>query len=205
MNNLSNDQAGIRSHERSQSPEILMKDEMNLILEEAQNRCPRDHLLILLTVLTGLRNSEAIGLNICTVAPFGPVSNILDLPSTIAKGRKPRQIPLREDLVLVMNDFINKKALRGEFTLPESALFVAHKTKKRLSPRDFQRIVLSISIKAINRSIHPHVLRHTFATNLLNASNIRVVQSALGHSNIHSTAIYTHPSVSDLKTAIELI
>lgn len=186
-------------------PDVLLPNEVDSILKEASERCPRDHLMILLTLLTGLRNSEVINLNICTVAPFGPVSNILELPSTIAKGGKPRKIPLREDLILAMENFLSHKRYCLDPYLPTSPLFISHKTKKRLSPRDFQRITRSISTKVLSRSINPHMFRHTFATNLLNCSNIRIVQTALGHSNIQSTAIYTHPTTSDLMTAISKI
>lgn len=205
MNRNSNHSGAVHSHRGTKPPEILLPNEVSSLLKEAEERCPRDYLMIILTLFTGLRNSEICGLNICTVAPYGPISNILELPGTIIKGGKPRQIPLREDLVLIMNDFLNHKPDRNEPDSPESPFFVTHKTKKRLSSRDFQRITKSLSIKVLNRSIHPHILRHTFATNLLNSSNLRIVQTALGHSNIQSTAIYTHPTISDLKEAITKI
>jgi len=186
-------------------PVTLLPNEEASILKEAEERCYRDHVMIKLALFTGLRNSEVIGLNIITVSPYGSVSSILDLPGTIAKGGFPRQIPLREDLVLLLNTFIESKSLRNEPSEPDSPLFVTKKTKKRIGCRDFQRILHDISTKVLNRSIYPHVLRHTFATNLLARSNIRIVQQAHGHSSIQSTMIYTHPSLSDLATAINKI
>lgn len=186
-------------------PVILLPHEIDKILKEAEKRSFRDYMLIRLTLLTGLRNSEVINLNICTVSPFGSVSRILDLPGSIAKGGLSRQIPIRDDLLLELDRFIDSKPARNEPNEFDSPLFVTHKTKLKISSRDFQRITSEISIKVLNRSIYPHVLRHTFATNLLARSNIRVVQQALGHTSLQSTQIYTHPTISDLASAIDQI
>lgn len=190
---------------KTSSPPVLQPAEMKLILDEAAKRSDRDYLMIFTCSLTGLRNSEIVGLNICTVSPYGSVSNILALPGTIAKGGFVRNIPLREDLILIINNFIDSKPDRYEPCSFTDPLFVSHKTKKRLSPRDFQRIMHSISTKVLHRAVHPHVLRHTFATEMLSKSNIRVVQEVLGHQNLQSTQIYTHPTTSDVLEAINKI
>ncbi|GAH96402.1 unnamed protein product, partial [marine sediment metagenome] len=53
------------------------------------------------------------------------------------------------------------------------------------------------------REIHPHILRHTFATRLMSKTSMRVVQELLGHKNLSSTQIYTHPNNADLQEAID--
>jgi len=58
-------------------------------------------------------------------------------------------------------------------------------------------------MKALGFKVHPHMLRHTFGTNLLRVSDIRVVQSLLGHASISTTQIYTHPNTADQKKAID--
>lgn len=192
------------SHDKK-IPSILQPEELSSILDEAHERSARDYLMIFTASLTGLRNSELLGLNICTVAPYGEVSNILCLPGTIAKGGYSREIPLREDLILMLNKFIGSKSDRNENFGYDDPLFVSHKTKKRLNPRDFQRIMHDISTKVLHRAVHPHILRHTFATKMLSHSNLSVVQKVLGHQNIQSTQVYTHPTSSDVLDAIKQI
>ncbi len=72
-----------------------------------------------------------------------------------------------------------------------------------LTTRQVQRIIKSASAKAIGREVHPHLLRHTFASRLMRKTSMRVVQELLGHSSITSTQIYTHPNSDDRRKAID--
>lgn len=74
-----------------------------------------------------------------------------------------------------------------------------------ITARQIERIVKSASLMSIGRAIHPHVLRHTFATRLMRKTNLRTVQELLGHVRITSTQIYTHPNQQDKVTAIRAI
>jgi len=183
-------------------PAILLDHESQALLARAEHSNFRDYIMIKLALGTGLRNSELIGLTIECVSPYHTVSNILDLPGTIAKGGHPRQIPLHPDLRTELSRWIGIKQNLHEPTSNDDYLFCSHKTHSQLSPRDFQRIVHNLSVQAIGRSITPHTLRHTFATRLLSKSNMRIVQGVLGHKNIQSTQIYTHPSNSEVADAI---
>lgn len=69
--------------------------------------------------------------------------------------------------------------------------------------RWYQLVITAAGRRTLNRRIHPHTLRHTFATRLLQETNIRVVQVALGHRSIRSTQIYTHPTMQDLREALQ--
>jgi site-specific recombinase XerD len=124
------------------------------------------------------------------------------LPGTIAKGNSPRDIPLNPDIREHLKQFLTFKRNQKENTSPGDYLFVSVFSHRKLSPRDFQRIVSTASYTTIGRSIHPHILRHTFATRLLAVSNLRIVQKVLGHKNIQTTQIYTHPSSNDISDAI---
>lgn len=190
-------------HGSNPCPEILLKHESDSILTFAEKSSLRDFTMISLALFTGLRNSELINLTVFCIAPFSGVTDYLDLPGTIAKGGRSRSIPLHPDLKVLLTKWLAWKDDHSEPTLPSSPLFLSQRTKRQLSPRDFQRILRDISIVSINRSIHPHVLRHTFATRLLSKSNLRVVQNLLGHSNIQTTQIYTHPNRDDFSSAIE--
>lgn len=181
---------------------ILLPHEIDFILEEAMKQSHRDYMMIFLCLNTGLRNSELVNLTVECVRPHKVFTSIMWLPGTIAKGGSGREIPLNPDTRQKLQWFYQRKVDWSEYVKPESPLFVSRYTHKKLSPRDFQRILSEISIKSIGRSAHPHLLRHTFATKLLAASNLRIVQQVLGHKNIQTTQIYTHPNSNDLVNAV---
>ncbi len=161
--------------------------------------------MIFLSLSTGLRVSELVGLYIEDFSPFGQVSTILTVPSRIAKNGKKRIIPINSETRDILFKFLSVKEKRSESTFPDSFLFVSRFTSNQLSPRDIQRIVRNISISSIGRSITPHTLRHTFATRLLKHTNLRVIQELLGHSRIQTTQIYTHVSIEDSRLAIDML
>ncbi len=158
--------------------------------------------MIFLALSTGLRVSELVGLYIEDVAPFSEVSSILTVPSRVGKGHKKRQIPINEDIRSVLSEFISIRRLSKHLSDPTDFLFLSQFTKKPLSSRDFQRIVRQYSIASIGRGITPHILRHTFATRLMNHTNLRVIQELLGHKFINTTQLYTHPDISDARAAV---
>ena len=193
----------LTSNSHRKEPEILLNHEIDLLLSEAKNQSLRDYTMILLALNTGLRNSEIIGLTIETVRPYDVISNIIQLPGSIAKGGTSRDIPLRPDIRDALEIFLKLRFTQEGSLSPSSFLFVSKYTRRPLSPRDFQRILQKISVKVLGKSINPHILRHTFATKLLTVSNLRIVQKLLGHKNISTTQIYTHPNNNDLVTAVE--
>ena len=185
--------------------DIILDHEIASFLAQAIDQSIRDYTMITLALNTGLRNSEIVGLDVQDIKPYGIITNILDVPERIIKGNMPRSIPLRDDLKTILKLFLLEKDSQKEPVFPDSPLFCSKYTHNRLASRDFQRIVNLLSIKAFNRMIHPHTLRHTFATKLLEKSNIRVVQQVLGHKNLQSTMIYTHPSKNVILEAINEI
>ena len=183
-------------------PDTLLDNEIPLILAEARRSSLRDFTMISLALGTGLRNAELLSLLIEHIQPYGTCTNILEIPHWIGKGNRGRSIPLRKDLRSDLIAFSLWKADFKEPIGPEDHFFVSSRSHKKLNPRDFQRIVQTISTSSIGRSITPHTLRHTFATHLLRVTNMRVVQEVLGHKNIQTTQIYTHPSRDDVSDAI---
>ncbi|MBA7615437.1 Tyrosine recombinase XerC [subsurface metagenome] len=81
--------------------------------------------------------------------------------------------------------------------------FYATWCMRPLTVRQVQRIITSAGKLSIGRDIHPHLLRHTFGTRLMNKTSMRTVQELLGHKRISSTQIYTHPSGEDKRKAID--
>lgn len=119
-----------------------------------------------------------------------------------AKNKRERTIPttsrLREAIELMQREWWIK---HGDFSTPYA--FYQSGRKYPLSPRQVQRIIKEASAASIGREVHPHLLRHTFATRLMTKTSMRVVQQLLGHSSITSTQIYTHPNNDDYQKAID--
>ncbi len=114
----------------------------------------------------------------------------------VGKGGKPRLCFIDARTENLLEQYLS---LRSD---SHPALFISNQNGKRLTTNNLQRIFLSISTRAkLTRPIHPHTLRHTFATNLLkNNCNMRYVQELLGHSSLATTQMYTHVTNSDLES-----
>lgn len=181
---------------------IINDSEISKLLNAAQNQNPRDYTMIYLALSTGLRVSELVGLFLEDISPFGEVSTIISVPARIAKHGKKREIPITFETRTVLSSFIAGESIRGYNISPIDPIFTSLYTFRPLSSRDFQRIIKTLSLSSMGRSITPHTLRHTFATRLLKHTNIRVVQELLGHSCIQTTQIYTHVSITDAQLAI---
>ncbi|MBA7643034.1 Tyrosine recombinase XerD [subsurface metagenome] len=182
---------------------IINDEEIKKLLYYASNHNLRDYTMIFLALSAGLRVAEIVGLFIEDVAPFVEVSTILSVPSRVGKNGKKRDIPINEETRKIIATFIQFKKDFNQPVNPDSYLFCSSRSHYSLSPRDFQRIIKQFSIAAINRSITPHTLRHTFATRLLKHTNLRVVQELLGHARVQTTQIYTHVSMEDVQPVIE--
>ena len=154
----------------------------------------RDRAMLELLFSTGLRVSELCSLN-----------SDLDLSrdefSVRGKGDKVRVVFLSVEAKKAVAAYLKK---RGDMS---EALFVGYgkagkgKDAGRLTPRSVERIVKQYAIKAgITRKVTPHVIRHSFATDLLeNGADLRSVQALLGHANIATTQVYTHVTDKHLR------
>lgn len=154
----------------------------------------RDKAILELLFSTGLRVSELCSLD-------QDINLKLDELSIRGKGEKVRVVFISEDAKESIKAYLAKRKDM------EDALFVSHgnheKAKvSRLTPRSVERIVKFYAIKAgISKKITPHVIRHSFATDLLrNGADLRSVQLMLGHANISTTQIYTHITDSQLRS-----
>jgi site-specific recombinase XerD len=155
----------------------------------------RDRAILELFFSTGLRVAELVSLNRdidCTKDEF----------SVRGKGDKVRLVFLSQDAKDAIKAYLNKRADMDEALFCElSPKSATTNDSKRLTARSIERIVKHYAIAAgISRTVTPHVLRHAFATNLLeNGADIRSVQVLLGHANIGTTQIYTHVTDKHLK------
>lgn len=157
----------------------------------------RNYLILDLLYSCGLRASEIINLEIGDV--YLSSGQLL----IHGKGSKDRYAPLHEKLVVELRHYLSYTRVnllaKGNHTL-EKKLLINYKGSA-LTSRGI-RVILNQIIKNSGETykIHPHMLRHAFATTLLNhGADLRVVQELLGHANLKSTQIYTHVSAEILK------
>ena len=145
----------------------------------------RDDAVLELLYGSGLRVAELCGLDLGDVDLRGRKITV------IGKGSKQRQVLMHELCTSALGSWINEARSRMiRATSPEAALFF-NTRGNRLGPRDVRRLLDRRSPV----TTHPHALRHTFATHLLDGgADLRVVQELLGHANLQTTQVYTHVS-----------
>jgi integrase/recombinase XerC len=181
-------------------PSFLRVQEMDRLLDECSVNEDfegvRDRLILEMFYATGMRLSELIGLS------DADVDLSAKLLKVTGKRNKQRLIPFGEELWMDLLGYIK---LRNE-TLPDrdDALFV-RKDGKRMYPELVYKIVRrNLSKVATLKKRSPHVLRHTFATAMLNGSaELQAVKELLGHESLATTEIYTHTTFEELKKVYE--
>lgn len=161
----------------------------------------RNHTMGLMMLDAGLRVGEVAGLKLKNFLFGGLIAKSLTITKEISKNNVERIIPisdrLRETMVLMRETLWD-----GQLAVDNTYAFTSNQSIKHLGTRQIQKIIKKASQKSIGRAIHPHILRHTFATRLMKKVNIRVVQQLLGHKRLSSTQVYTHPDNNDLEKAI---
>ena len=174
-------------------PRVLSQGEVGTLLD-APAESPlerRDHAVLELLYAAGLRVSELCGLD------RGDVDLRARTVTVLGKGSKQRRLPIHEEAAAALRGWLEhgRAALAG----PPEAVFV-NQRGARLGPRDVRRI---LDRRAASPT-HPHALRHTYATHLLDGgADLRVVQELLGHSSLATTQVYTHVSKERLRSVYE--
>lgn len=151
----------------------------------------------------GLRIGELLQLTVGDVMIADQVTREILLRRETTKTRKQRWIPLNEELRQAIKNLIKWKRAKGEALYWEDPLLCNRKGNRPYGARDYQRHLSAAGWKVLGRRIVPHDLRHTFATRLMRKGNIRAVQQLLGHENLNTTQLYTHPNRQDLKELID--
>ncbi len=177
-------------------PNILTSKEVELLLEQPKSidlKGIRDKAMLEFAYATGMRVTEIISLNLNDV-------NLEQSYVTCNSGVKKRNIPLGSLSLKALKDYIEKARpiLIKDDTI--TALFV-NINGKRLTRQGFWKIVKYYKEQAhISKEITPHVLRHSFATHLLqNGADLKAIQTMLGHSDISSTQVYMQFQNENLK------
>lgn len=162
----------------------------------------RNYTMAVLMLDAGLRVGEVVQLR-PTDLFYGPCAvQSLHVRPEIAKNKTERIIPLSSRLKAAIEQLCSD-VWYGSIGSDDRFAFYQKNTWQKLTTRQVERIIRRAALKAIGRPVHPHMLRHTFATRLMRKTNARVVQELLGHAHITTTQIYTHPNEDDKRQAID--
>ncbi|NLV16036.1 MAG: tyrosine-type recombinase/integrase [Syntrophomonadaceae bacterium] len=183
-----------RTQQVKQSPKALDKKEQDRFLRAVEREgCQRDRALVGLMIFAGLRVSEAARTRIRDIT----ISDRKGQVTVTGKGSKQRVVPLGLDARNMIRNWYGQA--KGEWLFPGQ-------DGRSISTRALQHMTKKYAwqAKIETEKVTPHVLRHTFATNLLrDGVDIVLVAALLGHSRLDTTAIYTLPSYSQMENAVE--
>lgn len=185
---------------KKQLPVFVKEADMNRLLDDTEFgedfEGLRDRLILETFYLTGMRLSELIGLKDADVDFFSKVIKVT------GKRNKQRLIPFGEELEQDLKDYLD--ARNGNCTEGVEAFFV-RKNGRRLYPGMVYLLVKRNLSKVVTlKKKSPHVLRHTFATSMLNNdAELEAVKELLGHESLSTTEIYTHTTFEELKKVYE--
>lgn len=178
-------------------PKALNEDQVVSLLEAPDVETPlgmRDRTMLELMYATGLRVSELVGLEVVNLGMSQGVIRVM------GKGQKERLVPLGEEALSWMQRYLREARpdlMRGG----DCPLVFVTSRKAGMTRQAFWYAIRKHAVAAgLTRPVSPHMLRHSFATHLLNhGADLRVVQLLLGHSDLSTTQIYTHIARESLK------
>ncbi|MGX7666961.1 tyrosine-type recombinase/integrase [Flavobacterium pedocola] len=153
----------------------------------------RNRLIIELFYTTGMRRAELIALEVSNFSPYAKTLKVL------GKRNKERVLPLLECTAVLLNGYLEvRKSVVGSSS---GNLLILNKNGHKVSETFVYRLINSYFSNVSEKvKKSPHVLRHTFATHLLNnGADLNSVKELLGHASLSSTQIYTHSSLAELK------
>jgi len=172
-------------------PKVLSTEEVTIILKSKLSK--RDRAIIEVIYAAGLRVSELCGLK----------TNSIDLQAKYVrctgKGSKERIIPIGDKAVKAVKAYLKEREYILKKNKTESSVLFLRDSGRPIVRQEVYTLISELG-KLVNKNITPHVLRHSFATHLLeNGADLRVVQELLGHSDVSTTQLYTHVSKKRLK------
>jgi len=172
-------------------PVFMEEKNMQHLLDDVEMD-PTEALIIQLFYYTGIRLSELISLKVTSADFYRQQIKVL------GKRNKERIIPITSELTSLLKQHIEENQMKKG----TDAYLFSTKTGKKLYPRYVYDLVKrNLNLVSTLQKKSPHVLRHTFATHLLNAgADLNAIKELLGHANLAATQVYTHNSIERLKS-----
>jgi integrase/recombinase XerC len=195
-----NPASGIATPKRDKRLPSFLNDDEILKLLEAPSKTTweerRDKAILETLYSSGLRVSELVGLNHEDLDIGGGLVRIR------GKGKKERIVPVGRMALEAIQTYIQKRSPKPCSEPIKKPLYI-NRLGSRLTDRSIRRVILKYTKRiALNKEVSPHMLRHSFATHLLDrGADLRSVQELLGHENLSTTQIYTHVTTKRLKEA----
>jgi integrase/recombinase XerD len=180
--------AGIKRPKRERRlPDVLTRVEIKRLIDATPTK--KSKLMISLAYACGFRVSELTNLKVADLNFEEMIGHVRQ-----AKGRKDRVFNIPQRLANKLKRQVDKQQKANKE-------FLFSGMNGQLTERNIQKIVqLAVKKAGIEKDVHPHTLRHSFATHLLEAgTDIRMIQELLGHADLSTTQIYTHISTEELK------
>jgi len=175
-------------------PQLIYKEELQKILEYSPEGkfSFRNKAIIFLLYSSGVRVSELCNITLSSI-------NLEERYLIVTgKGNKTRVCPFSKSCKMALGNYITVE--RNNIAKEDCNYLFINKFGKKISTRAIEMLIKDLSIKLLgNNKLHPHLFRHTYATNLLNnGADLRVVQELLGHSSLITTQVYTHLAKEEL-------
>lgn len=183
-----------------QLPSFIKNDEMELLLTQFDFgndfTAIRNKLMIELLYTTGMRRSELVSIK---TSDFNSNS---DLIKVIGKGNKQRIIPISHHTKALFSTYLPmRECVLAESDEKSPSLFITAKGKPIYPELVYRIVTKHLNYVSANSKKNPHILRHSFATSLLNnGADLNTIKEMLGHSNLQATQIYTHNTNENLKS-----
>lgn len=152
----------------------------------------RDTLIIEIFYQTGMRRAEMLGLKLSSIDEFRKVLKVL------GKRNKERLIPISEELLTMINSYLDYRSQLPQ--LNEGELFITETGKPLTNSRLYNIVRSRMGEVSTLKKHSPHVLRHTFATTMLdNGADINTIKTLMGHASLAATQIYTHTTFEQIR------
>jgi integrase/recombinase XerC len=184
-------------------PVSASKAEMKKVLHPESNSSPiafdlrRDLLILELFYSTGIRLSELINLKL------SDINRSTRTIKVTGKRNKQRIIPVTIQLLNIIDEYLKERENVADSDTPE--IIVTDKGKKAYSVFIYRRVTHYLGEAGVRGRKSPHILRHTFATHMLNeGADLNAIKELLGHASLAATQVYTHVSVEKLKSIYKL-
>ncbi len=184
-------------------PKVLSIKEVERLIETPDTDHEiglRDRAILELMYATGLRISELVNLRL------DELYLTMGFIQTIGKGNKERIIPIGDEAVKWLNEYFKYSRPLFESRADERSPYVFLNARGRGLTRQgvWKNLKKTVQVSGIKKNVTPHMLRHSFATHLLeNGADLRIVQELLGHSDISTTQIYTHITTARKKNVYD--